>query len=715
MSDWDKLGTPVDDWDAIGTPVQPESATGADYYAGIGRSAAQGLTFGFGDEIEAGVRTGFGLAGDYDKTLEGVRGEISNFRESNPVESTVADIGGSVATLALPLSWAGRAGQLLTGSKLGTMGGQSARALATEGAKVAATAGGARAFGSGQDGVVSRTTDTATALPALAVTGAIAAPVLDRVIGALGGTAKATTNVARNLSGDTETMARKEVARAFDADNFDVSKAVADLTPDYGKLNASAIRSVLTNYGDDLARNGGDDLAARKSAESALVASGVKPSTAQTQVREIVRRYYDKNSVPVNVSELPALGNDVSHATDLMTRAAHNRASSGAQKFREDVVNRQFRINETIDDLISGVTGGRDADELLFGLEQAAKSANSVAYKALREKNEPINITKQLNRIKREYGDRFGPIGAQVRSVVDDLFFNSRPPSNIKEFMDVKPLLDDAIGGSFRTEGVRQVPTALTAELQKIKQRLMEAVDRAVPDYAVARKAAEQGFNRQSAVKMAKDLTLRSGSKQRQALRSFQALKPEEQNLARVAFAQNLSDMLQNRKETHDVANLFATRSARATLEAVLGKGAAEKLATQLDRAGAATRTFQKLGGSQTTPLAKEMERSSFGSALKAAGAFLNPMGMVEASAGYIDDVIRQGKDTELLRIMGASTDNPADIFRVLQQLQDVQARLGPQAAGMDRSINAMVERLRLRLTPATTVAAGQQAGANSR
>ena len=33
----------------------------------------QGLLFGFGDELEAGLRTGFGLAGDYGKTVADIR------------------------------------------------------------------------------------------------------------------------------------------------------------------------------------------------------------------------------------------------------------------------------------------------------------------------------------------------------------------------------------------------------------------------------------------------------------------------------------------------------------------------------------------------------------------------------------------------------------------------------------------------------------------
>lgn len=47
------------------------------------RAAAQGL-WSFGDEIEAGFRTGFGFAGDYDATKEQINREIEQARDANP-------------------------------------------------------------------------------------------------------------------------------------------------------------------------------------------------------------------------------------------------------------------------------------------------------------------------------------------------------------------------------------------------------------------------------------------------------------------------------------------------------------------------------------------------------------------------------------------------------------------------------------------------------
>jgi hypothetical protein len=65
--------------------------------AGV-RTAGQGLALGFGDEIEAGLRTGFGFLGDYDETVGDIRQDIDLFRKENPVTSAALEIGGGLLT-----------------------------------------------------------------------------------------------------------------------------------------------------------------------------------------------------------------------------------------------------------------------------------------------------------------------------------------------------------------------------------------------------------------------------------------------------------------------------------------------------------------------------------------------------------------------------------------------------------------------------------------
>lgn len=69
------------------------------YLANLARMAVgQGAALGFGDEIEAGLRTGFGLLGDYDETVKDVRDQIKGFRDENPATALAAEIGGGLLT-----------------------------------------------------------------------------------------------------------------------------------------------------------------------------------------------------------------------------------------------------------------------------------------------------------------------------------------------------------------------------------------------------------------------------------------------------------------------------------------------------------------------------------------------------------------------------------------------------------------------------------------
>lgn len=62
------------------------------------RSFGQGLSFGFGDEIEAGLRTGLGYLGDYDKTVGDIRSDIKDFRRQNPYYALGTEILGGALT-----------------------------------------------------------------------------------------------------------------------------------------------------------------------------------------------------------------------------------------------------------------------------------------------------------------------------------------------------------------------------------------------------------------------------------------------------------------------------------------------------------------------------------------------------------------------------------------------------------------------------------------
>lgn len=98
------------------------------------RAFAQGLTFGFADEIEAGLRTGGGLIGDYSKTVKGIRDDLDELRAKNTGLALSSEIAGAfLPSLAAGL-FTGGAG---TGAGLAATGARVTQAAkAAQAAKV---------------------------------------------------------------------------------------------------------------------------------------------------------------------------------------------------------------------------------------------------------------------------------------------------------------------------------------------------------------------------------------------------------------------------------------------------------------------------------------------------------------------------------------------------------------------------------------------------
>lgn len=109
---------------------------------GIGRSALQGVSMGFGDEATAALASVMG-PGSYDEYLARERADLDRFREESPVTATVSEVAGALPTaFAVPASAAFR-------------GGSMAQKLAS-GALTGAGMGGAYGYGAGEGGVENR-------------------------------------------------------------------------------------------------------------------------------------------------------------------------------------------------------------------------------------------------------------------------------------------------------------------------------------------------------------------------------------------------------------------------------------------------------------------------------------------------------------------------------------------------------------------------------
>lgn len=79
--------------------------------AGVLRSAAQGLTLGFGEEIEAMIRSAIPGGPEYEEVRNQLRQQISQFRQQYPGAAITAEVVGAMATNLVPGVAALRAGR----------------------------------------------------------------------------------------------------------------------------------------------------------------------------------------------------------------------------------------------------------------------------------------------------------------------------------------------------------------------------------------------------------------------------------------------------------------------------------------------------------------------------------------------------------------------------------------------------------------------------
>ena len=160
------------------TPI--ENAPANDGVVDLVRAGAQGLTFGFADEIEAAVRSGLDSDKSYAEIVKDVRGQIDSFRDRNPVAAFGTEIAGAILpTIAAQFipgvgqtATAGRATQLMRAAGLGSGAQRTAGVAGPSGAHSALYRAGAA------EGDIGERLPSAAAS---GVVGAIAGPAVDRV------------------------------------------------------------------------------------------------------------------------------------------------------------------------------------------------------------------------------------------------------------------------------------------------------------------------------------------------------------------------------------------------------------------------------------------------------------------------------------------------------------------------------------------------------
>lgn len=179
------------------------------------RAVAQGLTFGFADEIEAKIREGLGQ-GNYKDIRNDIRKQQEAFQKDNPALSAALEIGGS---LALPTGVVG------LGAKSALKGGQTLLKTIGKGTATGASAGAITGAG-----VAPEMKDVGTYAGQYAGIGGVLGGAAVPALNLAGKTVK---NLAQGLGlGDANKIATKKLSETLQKEN---------LTP-------SDVQTVLNEY-----------------------------------------------------------------------------------------------------------------------------------------------------------------------------------------------------------------------------------------------------------------------------------------------------------------------------------------------------------------------------------------------------------------------------------------------------------------------------------
>lgn len=191
------------------------------------RQVANGATFGFADEISAGLNSLIGK-GNYDDNLKAERDKDKAFEAANPVAATAAQIGGGLMT-----GGAG-AGRAVAAQGLSL----PAKVLRSSG--VGAAAGGLAGFGAGEDGLENRATTAATGALTGGVVGAALPPVVAG-LGKLGDALSPITEPIANRFRSGPQIADLKIAQAIERDKLtpeQVAQNLRDIGPNAALVDA---------------------------------------------------------------------------------------------------------------------------------------------------------------------------------------------------------------------------------------------------------------------------------------------------------------------------------------------------------------------------------------------------------------------------------------------------------------------------------------------
>lgn len=536
----------ADDW------VTPRERTGlesaARFLDNVVRQTAQGATFGFMDEISAGIRTGGGLWGDYGAALAEERARDAEFRQESPVTATIANIAGGVASPAARL-------RVFNPGRAASLPGAVARGAGAGGA-----AGAVAGFGEGEGGLGQRAGGAATgaavgaalggALPVVVEGLRTAGGAVARRAGLSSGAPDAERIMLRDLARDGVTP-EELLQRSRTAGNAPV--AVVDL----GGENVVGAGAVVGR-----APGEGRAAAARLVTERGGAAQAAR-------LAETVRGNISADDFTASVQEV------------VQRRAAQARPLY--EEAYNAVIPRDLRVQRFLTDptIRDGIRRGLNSARL-------EALADDVAF-------DPAALGIRITQ-------RRGPDG---RMVEDFQLIGGNTPTRL--FDAAKRGLDELIEAS-RGENGRATPR--TRELTRLREAMLREVDRLNPAFARARAAYAGQSELLDAATVGRDLIDMSPRDFQAVVGDIRAMSDQQREFLRLGLARGMLDRIERATDPQELTRLNRLAGSTDLRNRIgLALNDPQEMAAfmaQFEREVAMARTNQAISpraGSQTMPL----------------------------------------------------------------------------------------------------------------
>jgi len=612
-----KIAEVKSSWQVEQGPAPPKTSALGALATGVG----QGLTFGFGDEIEAGVRAALDPNKEYADYITEVRQRVEDSAAEHPLAYYGGELGSSIA---LPL---GAAKVGLSAVDKAVKAGKGLKGIAGAGFREGAIYGGLQGAGKSEgdvttvEGALSR---AGGALGGAAIGGAIggAAPVV------IGAGSAAVDKVRQGVKRVTDPMgsAVDDVARAAIADD-----TAADLIRQTGgtplRIDENAAAKALVDSGQaDAVRlidTGGENL-------RALARSAANNSP---EAREMI------GSVLA-----PRAKGQTTRAVDFIKGLTGRQGN--AYQAGQDLAKRKAK---TLDPLYA--VARELGDRPIWNKELEALTSSDTVRKAMIKASTAVDdravshgYGAMNTGVSFENGVMRFTRGADKRAALPNL-----------EFWDqTKRVIDDAVGAAKDAKQWDEVE-----RLTGIQRRLRSTLDDMVPQYGTARGVAAKFFDAEDALQAGKKMAT-TGTKfdTDEAAAVLQKMTPDERELFEEGF---VSTYLKNVEGSPDNANLvnrlMNSPRDRKLFDLALGQDKAKQLEAFLHVENVMQAANNAMGNSTTARQLVELGLAGGGGLAVSGGNPFAPEAILTAAIlkwapGKINNAIKEKAALNIARLL---------------------------------------------------------------